>query len=227
MSLRIAILALGLALARPVWAAEPATPTPAEVGVRVEKPAGDGVHYQQGSGVYLGDGLVLTAAHVVKLDPTHNKVVVLIDGVRTDGEVVFNGDAHKIDLALIRLVANELTPKRRTQPQVHVCPANAAPNRSVMVASMGTVTAATTIPSAVSTIGAGGDWTNILSTGYHHGNSGGGVFDPGHDCLWGILVQELSGRLDDGRNVDLTAFVPTRQIDAFLADFAKQGRTAE
>ena len=91
----------------------PTLPTPAEVGVRVEKPAGDGVHYSQGSGVYLGEGLVLTAAHVVKFDPDHSHVIVLLDGVRTDGNLVFDGQKHNVDLALIKLDANELSLRRR------------------------------------------------------------------------------------------------------------------
>ena len=77
-------------------------PLPAEVGVRVEKPAGDGVHYSQGSGVLLGDGLVLTAAHVVKYNPQDPKVTVVMAGWRVDGTLAAIGGPDSVDLALVK-----------------------------------------------------------------------------------------------------------------------------
>lgn len=205
----------------------PTLPTPAEVGVRVEKPAGDGVHYSQGSGVYLGEGLVLTAAHVVKFDPDHSHVIVLLDGVRTDGNLVFDGQKHNVDLALIKLDANELSLRRREQTPVPLCLANPAPNQPVVVASLGTVSNALTIPSAIeldaSEAKDTGTWTNILTTGYHQGNSGGGVFHPREGCLWGIINKEMGGPLKgSGVVVDLTAFVPASKIAPFIGDYFEE-----
>lgn len=202
----------------------PVLPAPGDVGVRVEKPAGDGVHFSQGSGVYLGDGLVLTAAHVIKFDPAHSAVTVLLDGVRTDGVVVFDGQMHDVDLALIKLAAGELSQRRRDQPPVPLCLDNPAPNQPVTVAALGTVSPATTIGSAItSDAKAVKGWTNILSTAFHQGNSGGGVFSPKQGCLWGIINLEMSGKLPDtGRFVDLTAFVPASKIAPFIGDYFAQ-----
>jgi hypothetical protein len=225
-------LAIALAFLAPATAraADALAPTaPAELGVRVEKPAGDGVHYSQGSGVYLGDGLVLTAEHVIKYDPTHPATTVLLDGVRTPGAVVFDGVKDDgVDLALVKIGAELLPVKRLEQEPVRVCADNPAPDKKVIVAALGMVSDTTTYSSpmmregdkTVSTADQGG-WTNILATGYHQGNSGGGVFDPVHGCLWGILSFEMGGEVAGGAVVDYTAFVPASRIAPFLADYVR------
>jgi len=198
-------------------------PSPAELGVQVEKPAGDGTHYSEGSGVFLGDGLVLTAAHVVKVDPGNRKVTVLLDGRRRDGTLVPDAQMEKADLALIKLPSEELGDKRRAQAPVAVCTGNPGPSQPVVVASMGTVSNAATISTPITSDLQTGSWTNLLSTGYHHGNSGGGVFDPRQGCLWGIINLELSGpSKTDGRFLDLTAFVPASKIAPFLDEYYRQ-----
>ncbi|MDR3438048.1 serine protease [Telmatospirillum sp.] len=203
----------------------PQSLSPADVGVRVEKPAGDGTHFSQGSGVFIGRGLVLTAAHVVKVDPANTKVTVLLDGWRLDGTLVFDGQRENVDLALILLPPEVLSEKRRTQAQVPVCAANPGPNQPVAVASMGTVTNAATIPTAITSDLQTGTWTNLLSTGFHQGNSGGGVFNPQQGCLWGILNMEMSGPSQtNGQLIDLTAFVPASKITPFLDEFRQQNR---
>ncbi|SEH40964.1 S1 family peptidase [Magnetospirillum fulvum] len=189
----------------------------AERGVRVEQPTGDGVHFSQGSGTYLGDGLILTAAHVVTVNPASTAVTILLDGQRLDGEVIRDGREDGLDLALIRLAPDSLPPHRRTQPQVRICNDNPAPRQPVQVAALGTVTPSATIASPITSDGQTGNWTDILATGFHAGASGGGVFDPSRACLWGVLIQELSGRAkSSGRRLDLTVFVPASRIGAFL-----------
>jgi hypothetical protein len=194
------------------------------LGVRVEKPAGDGVHFSQGSGVFMGDGLVLTAFHVVKYEPDNPKVTVLLDGWRRDGTLVSDGQKENVDLALIKLPPDQMSDGRRAQARVAICAANPGPSQPVVVAAMGTVSDTVTIPSPITSDLQTGTWTNILATGYHQGRSGGGVFDPKQGCLWGILAFELSGHAKpDGRLLDLTAFVPAAKIAPFLEEYRKQG----
>lgn len=215
--------------ALPAWAADGPAPVPAELGVRVEKPAGDGVHYQQGSGVYLGGGRVLTAQHVIKLDPQHKDVTVLLDGVRDPATVSAVGTRRRdpVDLALIALAPSApILPARRAQPRVAACATNPPPNRKVTVVALGAVTQAATVGTAIASMNGQAvtteGWTNILSTGYHAGNSGGGVFDPETGCLWGILSYELGGHLgENGPLVDFTAFVPASKIAPFLTESAR------
>ena len=216
-ALPTSLLLLALLAAAPPAAADPG---PAETGVRVEKPAGDGVHFSQGSGVYLGAGLVLTAAHVVKVDPGSPRVTVLLDGRRLDATLVRDGQPDGVDLALLRLPAASLGSARQAQPAVTLCPDNPEPSRPVQVAALGTVRNAFTIPTPLDSEGPRdtGAWTNILATGFKPGSSGGGVFDPRRSCLWGILAVEMSGpSKTTGRQLDLTAFVPASRIEPFLA----------
>ena len=198
-------------------------PSPAQVGVRLEKPAGDGTHFSQGSGVYLGNGLVLTAAHVVTVDPENPKVTVVVDGWRRDAVVIKNGHKDNLDLALIRVLPQGLSEQRKAQPQVAICDSNPTPSQPVIVAAMGNVSDAATISTPITSDGQAGTWTNLLSSGFHHGNSGGGVFNPKQGCLWGIINIELSGNVG-GRFLDLTAFVPATKIAPFLGEYYGEGR---
>jgi len=219
-ALVVAALLPGLALLPPPARGEEESGTglAAERGVRVEQPTGDGVHFSQGSGTYLGNGLVLTAAHVVTVNPASTAVTILLDGQRRDGVVIRDGRDDGLDLALIRLPVDSLPPLRRTQPQVRVCDGNPTPRQPVQVAALGTVTPAATIASPITSDGQTGTWTDILAHGFHAGASGGGVFDPAHACLWGVLIQELSGRAkSSGRRLDLTVFVPSSRISSFLS----------
>ena len=153
----------------------------------MEKPVGDGITTAIGSGIYLGEGLVLTAAHVVSSNPTNHQTTVVIDRLRIPGTVVENGETQKLDLALIKIDASGLPARRRTQSPVSICSSNPGPNQPVVVASMGIVTQASTISSPITSDFQTGTWTDMLSTGYHQGNSGGGVFNSQQGCLWGII----------------------------------------
>ena len=160
---------------------------------------------------------MLTVAHVVNVDPDNPRVTVILDGWRIDGTLVSEGQREKLDLALIKIPPQALSPKRRVQTMVPICSGNPGTSQPVVVASMGVVTAATTISTPITSDGQTGTWTNLLNTGYHHGNSGGGVFSPRDGCLWGIINIELSGpSLEDGHFIDLTAFVPAAKITPFL-----------
>ena len=210
-----------------VWNIQPPYLSPAEAGVRVEKPVGDGQHYSQGSGVFLANGLVLTAAHVVKFAPENPKVTVIIDGWRIEGALVLDGQSENLDLALIKIPIKALSPARRNRKPVSVCLQNPGPSQKVVVAALGKVSDAVTVPTPITSDGQTGNWTNLLSTGYHQGSSGGGVFNIAQNCLWGILNLELSGpSLTDGHIIDLSAFVPASRITPFLNKYYGQKRGA-
>jgi hypothetical protein len=217
-------LLLFFCCAAAAWSAESYLP-PAAVGVQIEKPAGDNIHYSQGSGVFLGDGLVLTAAHVVTLDPGNPAVIVLVDGIRVAGKLIFDEQAKGLDLALIKLPPEALGEQRRHQAKLPVCAANPTPNQPVDVAEQGQVSRSATVNTAISSKARTTDgWTDLLNTGYHHGSSGGGVFDIRQGCLWGIVSLEMSGpSTTDGHFLDLTAFVPALDISHFLHDYERQG----
>jgi S1-C subfamily serine protease len=214
-------VAILVAVATPAAAlpaeAEPAEAAmPAALGVQIEKPAGDSVHFSQGSGIFLGDGLVLTAAHVVAPDPQMPTASVIMDGWRTDARLLTTAPAG-LDLALLKVSSEDLSLQRRQLPPTALCATGTGPNQPVVVAAQGTVSLSHTVGAAIRSTTLNGDWTNILATGYSHGASGGGVFDAKKGCLAGILVIGASGQ-----GIEVTEFLPAAKIAAFLAPF--QGR---
>lgn len=193
---------------------------PLDVGVLVEKPVGDGKTFSQGSGIYLGHGFVLTAAHVVKMDPDHPQVTVVIDSNRTPGNVVLMNALENVDLALIKLDNRGLMPQRRTQAGVSICTYNPGKSQPAVVISQGLVTRTSTLPLYTKTPPNMVQWTHMLAVGLHPGNSGGGVFDPSEGCLWGVVVQEISGKPDPkGPFYDFTAFTGAVDIWRFLSRY--------
>jgi len=205
-------LAFLLALAAaPVWAEPPDAPLAGALGVQIEKPAGDHVHFAQGSGVYLGNGLVLTAAHVIQLDPGNPVSSVIMDGWKTDARVAAIG-VNGLDLALLQINPAEVARQRRDLKPVEICATGTGPKQPVVVAAQGAISLSQTVDAPINAPALKGDWTDILATGYSHGSSGGGVFDASKGCLAGIIVIEATAP-----GIALTQFVPAPQITNFLA----------
>src|SRR5579871_4835433 len=207
-------------LALPLYAHADDAPAPDDLGVLVQKAAGDGVNFAHGSGVYIGKDEVLTAAHVVRVDRRHNDIVVLLDGILAQGKVTVDGDDTKgPDLALIKLKPELVLPKRRAQKPVEVCTHNAGLSEPVTVVSGGKVTNSAIIskPIMAQNMKLPGDGTNFMVTDYGKGNSGGGVFDPVSGCLFGIVSFEAGGTDNNtGNYVVFTGFVPASDIAPFL-----------
>jgi hypothetical protein len=213
-----AIAGLALIAAGTAFAAAPGS-TPELTGVRVEKPAGDGVHYSQGSGVMIGGGLVLSAAHVFKFNPEDPKVTVLMAGWRVQGTVVSQGDPGAADLALVKVEHTAIPAELRDLPPVPVCTQDAVVDQPLAVAAAGQTAPAKAV-GMPGRRGADHGATNALTPAYHNGASGGGVFDAKEGCLAGIIVQEVSGyTAPDTPFVDVTVFVPASGIAAFLAKY--------
>jgi hypothetical protein len=224
MSADSTIFAVGLigvsALAAALVSAAP--PTPAEIGVRVEKAVGDGRRYSQGSGVLIGDGLVLTAAHVLKYNPGDPKVTVVMGGWRVEGKLAALGGPDTVDVALVKVERAAIPLGLRDLPPAPICPSNPGLNQPVTVAALGQVSSAMT---AATPVRPGADWTNMLSTPYHRGASGGGVFDARKGCLAGVLALEVSGRITpDAPFIDMTAFIPATDIAAFVEKYRAGSR---
>jgi len=202
---------LTLLLAAPALAEPPEAALVGALGVQIEKPAGDNVHFSQGSGVYLGNGLILTAAHVVKVNPADPVSNVVLDGWKTDARLVAFGQGS-VDLALLQVGPNDLSRQRRDMKPLDICTVGTAPNQPVIVAAQGAITLSKTVGVPVKSLALNGDWTDILATGYSHGASGGGVFDASRGCLAGIIIIEATAP-----GIELTQFVPAPEIAMFLA----------
>ncbi len=216
---------IAAALLLPMAAA--AQPRPAEVGLQVEKPAGDGKMFSQGSGVLIGDGMVLTAAHVIAVNPQDPKVTVYIDNRRVDGLVAYSGQADHLDLALIKVDPMALPPTRRGLESVSPCSRNPGPAQPFVVAWMGKTSQETTLLRAdPPKDGADhGRYSTMLAAGHPKGASGGGVFDPQQGCLAGIMVADgVFGTEIVGVPHEVTVFLPASDIASFLAKYRRQPR---
>ena len=209
--IRKLIALLGLVAAAPALAEPQDAALVGALGVQIEKPAGDNVHFSQGSGVFLGNGLVLTAAHVLKVDPANPAASVILDGWKTEAKLIATGQAG-LDLALLKLDPAEISRPRRDLKPIEICSLGTAPNQPVVVAAQGSVSLSKTIGAPIKAPALTGDWSNILATGYGHGASGGGVFDALKGCLAGIIIIEATAP-----GIELTQFVPAPEIAMFLA----------
>jgi S1-C subfamily serine protease len=127
---------------------------------------------------------------------------------------------ENVDLAVIRVDETALAPQRRARPGVAVFRYNPGADQRAVVISQRLVTRTRTIPVSTQSAPGQGAWTNMLMAGLHPGNSGGGVFDPTQGCLWGIVVQEITGRTaPNGPSFDHTVFIGAADVWRFLSRF--------
>lgn len=201
-----------------------ADPKPADVGLQVEKPAGDGKLFSQGSGVLIGEGLVLTAAHVIAVNPQDPKVTVFIDNQRIPGTVAFSGQNEHLDLALIKVDPRALPPARRDLDAVNICPRNPGPSQPFTVAWMGKTTEEKTLLRAdPPKDGDQGPMSTMLAAGHPKGASGGGIFDTGNGCLAGIMVADGTFSINiPGVPHEVTVFLPASKVEGFLEEYRTQ-----
>jgi len=139
-----------------------------------------------GPAVYLGSGLLLTAAHVV--NPGAD-IAVVIARTKLPAQVLKQGVYEDIDLSLLHIDQNKLP---ATLPTVQLCSDPPWPGDPVIVIDAGQATR--------STIAA----PNVLPALYQHrfptlikdvaatGNSGSGVFDATKKCLLGIMSRKFT-----------------------------------
>jgi S1-C subfamily serine protease len=172
-----------------------------------------------GYGVYLGKGLVLTAAHVVgSAARTHPSV--RIAGLDLPAQAIKEGSVHwGVDLTLLSIDEQKLpvslrmrrmplceTPPRIGDPIVVAIPERTARSR-IMSPQL--------LPQNVRT-----QFSTVISDVATTGNSGSGVFDAGRKCLLGIISRKISERRNGGAGSEqkdiAKYFVPASAIRAFI-----------
>jgi Trypsin-like peptidase domain len=178
----------------------------------------------EGSAIFLGGGLFLTAAHVVDQNPSSNECA---DAGMTDPVVEFgstelpgktlaiqpwdeeDGLAYPegMDLALVEVDSRMMQPELRTEAPHRLCESNLTEEGvEIAVSTKYGTYAAKTQPST------GGLYSRIDFPG-KPGDSGGGVFDKTRFCLLGIIS---SGGFQ-GSNYVATGVV-RRFLDRFEAE---------
>ncbi|MFD2233838.1 trypsin-like peptidase domain-containing protein [Phaeospirillum tilakii] len=186
---RLAVIVPVLLLAAPAWGQAFSAYV---VGVGPGA-AADPATRANGSGVYLGDGRVLTAAHVLGRGPAGRPVTVLVAGVRLPAVIRREGDLDGIDASLISLDPAALPPERRALPPLALCPrlppvgtlvAVATPTRRfsprLLPATLLPEPLASRMPTLVEEVDA---------------NSGSPVFDPVAFCLLGLITRRIEGTM--------------------------------
>lgn len=172
-----------------------------------------------GGGVYLGNGLVLTAAHVVGPSwLTRPRVVIGTTSFTT--RTVKEGRLETTDLALLAMDVEAL-PQRLRLRRLALCGGVALPGEAVIsvtpeITVRSRILAPEQLPPDTRRFG------TVMVNVAHSGNSGSGVFDAERRCLLGIVSRKITlpgPRSDHGRAAprDIAKyFVPAEAIAAFL-----------
>jgi trypsin-like peptidase len=170
-----------------------------------------------GNGIYLWNGLFVTAAHVVGAGwMTRPKVV--IDGQEYPTLIVKEGDFEHIDLTLLS-VDEKLLPSRLRLRRNPLCRENAWPGESVITVVPGQTARSRVLdpkylPKDVR------KFNTVIGDVARTGNSGAGVFDSTRRCLLGIMSRKITlSRTINGRAqaTDIAKyFVPASAIASFI-----------
>ena len=176
-----------------------------------------------GYGVYLGNGLILTASHVPGTY-VFTRPHVFIAGQDLPAGLVKEGSVDGVDLTLLSVDATKL-PVHLQMRRISLCERAPYAGEAVVVAiPEGTARSRVLPPQAIPA-----DVRNRFGTAIAYvattGNSGSGVFDAANLCLLGIISRKISvsqSPLRPGAPVTATTidiakyFVPASVIKAFI-----------
>jgi len=175
-----------------------------------------------GYGIYLGDGKVVTAAHVVGSRNIGNPSVT-IGGRDFEATIARMGEFEGVDLALLAVDPRQL-PAEIGLLKKSLCDAAPIPGQDVVVAIPGAVAHSRILSPNALPLGVPLRFDTLIADVATTGNSGSGVFDARTQCLMGIMSRKISRwsmpqgegglkfRLEDVAKY----FVPATQIRAFL-----------
>jgi hypothetical protein len=175
-----------------------------------------------GYGVYLGNGLILTAAHVPG-EVAQTKPRIEIGGLDLPATLVKQGWFETNDLTLMSVDATEL-PLRIRMRRMALCPKPSFPGEAVVVATPEGPARSHIVPARVAPPNVRGRFSTLIGDVATTGNSGSGVFDARNQCLLGIISRKITvwKPTPPGaprQTMDVAKyFVPAAEIRAFLPD---------
>jgi len=175
-----------------------------------------------GNGVYLGGGVVITAAHVAGLG-FWRKPRVEIAGQDLPTEVLKDGHFHNVDVTLLSVDARQLPVSLRLR-RMPLCQNPPWAGEPVIVAIVESVARSFVLSPALLPPGITAKFQTAISYVAETGNSGSGVFDANKKCLLGIISGNIRldrTRQENGHEVterhDVAKyFVPASTIAAFI-----------
>ncbi len=172
-----------------------------------------------GYGIYLGRGLVITAAHVVGSAALTN-LSVRIAGIDLPAKAIKEGSLERVDLTLLSIDEQKL-PIYLQMRRMPLCEKPPWAGEPVIVAvpegtARSRIMSPQWLPSDVRT-----KFPTVISDVATTGNSGSGVFDAGAKCLLGIMSRKIFVRPastdKESEQKDIAKyFVPASTIRAFI-----------
>jgi hypothetical protein len=173
-----------------------------------------------GYGIYLGNGFVLTAAHVpgnFALTKPH----VLIAGQDLPASLVKEGTLETVDLTLLSVDTTKL-PARLGMSRLPLCEKAPFAGETVVVAIPERTARSHILPPNAIPPDLRDRFDTVIGDVATTGNSGSGVFDAWKQCLLGIMSRKISVVLRTGagnppQTIDIAKyFVPVRDIKLFI-----------
>jgi len=180
-----------------------------------------------GYGIYLGNGLFVTAAHVAG-HTWFTRPKVAIAGTEYPTRVVKAGDYETIDLTVLS-VDEALLPTRLALRRNPLCAEPPWPGEPVItVVPEGTARSRILSPQKLPVTVQ--KFNTVISDVARTGNSGSGVFDADKKCLLGIMSRKISVPGEKGPGKDQLRdiakyFVPASTIMQFLPAELRQEMT--
>jgi hypothetical protein len=179
-----------------------------------------------GYGIYLGNGLVLTAAHVPG-NVAETKPHVVIAEQDLPASLVKQGELEGVDLTLLSIDATKL-PLRLRMRRMSLCERAPYAGESVVVATPEGTARSSVLPRQAIPADLRERFDTAIGDVATTGNSGSGVFDAAEQCLLGIISRKISvvqQQLKLGAPVRTTRdiakyFVPSPEIKAFIPESA-------
>lgn len=178
----------------------------------------------RGNGVYLGQGLVLTAVHVVPR-PHEAGPIIVVAGRQLQGTVIKYGDFESVDLAIVKIDETELPYNIRHLPFLSVCSSDPEIGQRVVVATADNIAPSHIVSADRFAPNIAHRFRSLIADVDTTGNSGSGIFDAASECLLGIMsrkVEEFTVYRQNGietRRPKLRAkyFIPASSIREFAA----------
>jgi hypothetical protein len=175
-----------------------------------------------GYGIYLGNGVVITAAHVAGLSLFH-KLQVEIAGQDLPADVLKQSQFRDVDLTLLSVDDRQLPVSLRLR-RMTLCKNSPSPGEEVIVAIPEGIARSHVISPSLLPSDLAPKFQTAISDVATTGNSGSGVFDANKKCLLGIIsakIQAFQTRQENGHAVreshDVAKyFVPARTIAEFI-----------
>ena len=179
-----------------------------------------------GYGIYLYDGLVITAAHVSG-QGIFTRPKVVFEGQELTTTVLKAGSFPDNDLAVLKL--DDPVPPKLAAQHTTVCEFAPHPGEPVLVSTPEAVTHSEIVKPQVLPPDMREKYAASIKDVYTTGNSGSGVFDAAQRCLLGIMSSKIEESLKlivNGehvvRKIGLAKhFVPSKDIQEFLGSLPK------